>query len=76
MKLKNETYDCLKWIISIVLPALTVLVQTIGQAVGWGGTDLTVTVLTAVTTFLGAVFMVSSNTYQKEHISVPKDSID
>lgn len=67
MKLSNEAYDTLKWIIAIVLPAFAVLVQTIGTALEWGYTDLTVTIITAVATFLGACFMVSSSNYRKDN---------
>lgn len=72
MKLKNETYDTLKWVITLVLPALATLIQTIGRSLGFGPTDLVVTILTSVTTFLGAVFMTSSINHQKNHITLPK----
>lgn len=67
MKMKNETYDTLKWIIAIVLPAAATLIQTVGGAFSWPYTEPTVTIVTAVTTFLGACFMVSSSNYQKRH---------
>lgn len=66
MQLKNSTYDTLKWIIAIVLPAVVVLVGTVGNALGWPETELTQTLISAVTTFLGTIFMVSSHHYNKE----------
>lgn len=71
MKMSNETYDTMKWVITLVLPALATLVQTIGQSVAWGPTELVVTILTAVTTFLGAIFMTSSVNHQKNHVTIP-----
>lgn len=66
MKLSNETYDILKWIIAIVLPALILLVATVGDVVAWQSTDTVVQVMTAVNTFLGSIFMISSHNYHKE----------
>lgn len=71
MKLSNTSYDTLKWVITLVLPALATLVQTIGESLSWEPTSLVVTILTAVTTFLGAVFMSSSVQHQKRHITIP-----
>lgn len=51
----NKVYNLLKWVGLIVLPALAVLTQTIGTAAGWEGTGLTVTILTALGTFVGVV---------------------
>lgn len=65
MKLRNETYDLLKWVIAIVLPALTLLVATVGETVSWEATDVVVTIMTALTTFLGSIFMISSHNYNK-----------
>lgn len=56
----NEVYDVLKWVGLIALPALAVCVQTIGTAAGWTGTDLTVTILTALGTLVGALIGASA----------------
>lgn len=56
----NEVYDVLKWVGLIALPALAVCVQTIGTAAGWTGTDLTVTILTALGTLVGALIGAST----------------
>lgn len=66
MKMTNKQYDKLKWVIAIVLPALSVLVGSLGTAYSWPGTDLAVTTISAVTAFLGSVFMVSSVNYKKD----------
>lgn len=51
----DKVYDVLKWVGLVVLPALAVFVQTVGTAVGWDGTGITVTVLTALGTLVGVV---------------------
>lgn len=66
MPMTNKTYDKVKWIVSVVLPACGVLVGTLGNAYGWDSTDLAVTTIAAVTAFLGAVFMFSSSAYNKD----------
>lgn len=66
MKLTNKTYDILKWIVVIVLPAAATLYAALGGI--WGlplVTEITGTI-TAVDTFLGAVLMISSANYKGE----------
>ena len=63
--MKNKTYDILKFIACVVLPALATLILTIfniwdipyGEAIA--GT------ITAIDTFLGAVLQISSGAYVK-----------
>ncbi len=61
----NNTYDKLKWIAMIVIPAVATLVGTVGVSVGWAQTDLAVTIITAVGVFLGTVLGVSNQNYNK-----------
>ncbi len=56
----DKVYDVLKWVGLIALPASAVCVQTIGTAAGWTGTDLTVTILTALGTLVGALIGASA----------------
>lgn len=58
----DKAYDILKWVGLIVLPAVAAFIGTVGTAAGWDGTNLTVTVVTAVGTLLGAVLGVSAVT--------------
>lgn len=66
MKLDSKVYDVLKWVVITVLPAAAVLIGTVGPTLGWQYTDTTVTILNAVTVFLGATIGVSSINYQKQ----------
>lgn len=56
----DKVYDIVKWVALIVLPALAVLVQTIGGSANWSGTSTTVTVITALGVFIGAILGVDS----------------
>ena len=67
MIFNNKTYDVLKWIASVVLPALASFVLVLGQI--WGWTELTVPIgatIAALATFTGALLGISSIQYQKQ----------
>ena len=66
MKLPDKVYNVLKWIALYVLPALATFVGTVGTAVGWDKTGITVTIITATATFIGAIIGVSTVTYNRE----------
>lgn len=66
MKLSNKTYDVLKWLVWVFLPALGVFLGVLGQTLGWENTDTALTILTAFTTFLGAITGVSNREFNKE----------
>lgn len=65
MQLSDKTYNIVKWFVSIFLPALATLIGTIGKAINWQQTDLTLTILGAVTVFLGAIMLHSTAQYNK-----------
>lgn len=65
MKLSNKTYNVLKFIAIVALPAFVTLVGTIGSQFGYNMTD-TVAILTAVDTFLGTLLGLSTSAYNKE----------
>lgn len=66
MIMNNKVYDVLKFIAQIVLPAVATFYITIAGI--WGlpyGEEVSGTVM-AVDTLLGALLMLSSNTYAKQ----------
>ena len=65
MQFNNKTYDIMKWIVQTFLPALIALVGAIGSATNFEHTEITMTTLAAVTTFLGALLGVSNHNYKK-----------
>lgn len=66
MKLSNKTYDVLKWLVWLFLPALSVFLGVLGQSLGWDNTDTLLTILTAFTAFLGTITGVSNKEFNKE----------
>ncbi|MDT2738065.1 phage holin [Enterococcus pseudoavium] len=60
MILPDKYYQIIKWAVLTVLPALSVLVGTLGKAYGWQLTDMAVLTINAVTAFLGVVTGVSA----------------
>ena len=62
----SKVYDALKWIASVVLPALATFILTLGQI--WGWSDWTVPIgatVAAIGGFLGAILGISSIAYIK-----------
>lgn len=64
--LNNKVYDVLKWITLVLLPALITLVGVILNCFNVGCTDIVLTIMTAITTFLGAILGISNINYKKE----------
>lgn len=67
MIFNNKVYDVLKWIATVVLPALASFTLVLGQI--WGWTDLTVPIgatIAALATFMGALLGISSIKYQNQ----------
>ena len=65
MKISNSTYNILKWITLVFLPALTTLVGVILNTFNVGCTDIVLTIMTAITTFMGAILGISNVNYNK-----------
>lgn len=61
----NRLYDILKWISVIVVPALVLLINTLGQIWGWQHTTEISATVSAIGVFIGAVIQISSNKYKK-----------
>lgn len=66
MKLNNKTYDLLKYVAQIVLPAIATLYLALSGIWGLPYGDEIVGTITAVDTFLGALLMISTNQYNKK----------
>ena len=63
MKINDKTYNYLKWIVVVLLPSLGTLIGTVGTAFNWEFTQITLVIVTAITTFLGALIGVSTISY-------------
>ena len=65
MKLSNTTYDILKWIAQILLPAACVLYAALAKIWGFPFATEIVGTIAAIDTFLGAVLQISTSRYNK-----------
>lgn len=65
MKLSNSTYDILRYIAVIVLPALGTLYFTLSAIWGLPYGEQVVGTITALDTFLGALLELSKANYEK-----------
>lgn len=66
--MKNKTYDILKFITMVVLPATATLYVALSDL--WHlpyVTEISGTI-TAIATFLGSILMISSNNYKKKEV--------
>lgn len=63
MTMNNKTYDILKWITLVVLPAFATLWTVVSDLWGFGYAIQIVGTITAIDAFLGAVLGISSATY-------------
>lgn len=70
MKLSNKTYDILKWITTIVLPAIGTLYFALSQIWGLPYGEEIVGTITAIVTFLGAVLCISNYNYSQDPAGV------
>ena len=65
MQISNKTYDILKYVALIFIPALVTFVTTAGAELGYPHTETLTVLISAFGTFLGALLVVSSNSYNK-----------
>lgn len=65
MKMENKTYDVLKWVAMILLPAAGTLYFALAGIWGLPYAEQIVGTITAIDTFLGVILGLSSNQYNK-----------
>ena len=68
MTMTNKTYDILKWIAQIVLPALAALYAALAGIWGFPYGEEIVGTISAVDVFLGALLQISTNNYNKTKV--------
>lgn len=64
--LSNKTYDRLKWIAIILLPATGWAIGQFGEIWGWQDVDQIVKTIDVIGTFLGILLGVSTYQYNKQ----------
>lgn len=70
MILDNKTYDILKWVAIIVLPALGALYFGLAKIWGFPYGEEIVGTITVIDTFLGTLLGISTNNYNKQLTSI------
>lgn len=68
MKLSNTTYDILKWIATLLLPALGTLYFALASIWGFPYGEQIVGTITAIDTFLGVILGISMSSYKKNDV--------
>ena len=66
MKLPSKVYDVLKWLVLIVIPALTTFYAVIDNLFGYGYAEIVTTISAALCTCIGAIIGISTAQYNKE----------
>ncbi len=66
MKMSNKTYDIIKWLAQLVLPAVGTLYAALSGIWGFPFAEEVVGTILAVDTFLGALLGISSANYKKQ----------
>ena len=68
MKLSNTMYDILKWIATLLLPALGTLYFALASIWGFPYGEQIVGTITAIDTFLGVILGISASSYKKTDV--------
>lgn len=76
IQLNNSMYDVMKWIVTLVLPALGTLYFTLSQIWGLPYGEEVVGTLTAISLFLGTILKISSSNYSSENEIAETDTQD
>ena len=65
MKINDKLYDCLKWVVMIVLPALSTAYVGLSAIWGWPLADEVAKTCSVVCVLLGALLGISTAEYNK-----------
>ena len=66
MKINDKLYDCLKWVVMIVLPALSTAYVGLSAIWGWPLADEVAKTCSVVCVLLGALLGISTAEYNKQ----------
>ena len=64
--LNNKSYEIMKWITMIALPAISVFIGAVGVELGISDPDTLVTLLNAITVLMGSLIGMSTLNYNKD----------
>lgn len=69
MKISNKLYDILKWLVLIVIPAITTFYVVLDNLFSWGFAEIIATISAAACTCIGTIIGISTAQYNKEEKS-------
>ena len=73
MRLNNDVYDVLKWIVLVVIPACTTAYVGLASIWNWPCPDAIAKTSANICTLLGALLGISTAQYNKEKGKAPND---
>lgn len=65
MKVNNKVYDIMKWIVTIIIPAIITLYSSLASIWGMPYSEQIIATLAAIDIFLGVIMKISSKEYNK-----------
>lgn len=65
MQFSNKTYDILKWLVLVCIPACTTFYVVLDKTFGWGFAEVVTTISAAACTLVGALIGISTAQYNK-----------
>ena len=65
MIFKNKTYDILKWLCLVVIPAIITFIGVLGTTLNWENIQAILTISVAFNTMLGSILGVSNIQYNR-----------
>jgi len=66
MKLNDKVYEILKWLVMVVVPALTTFYVVLDKTFGWGYAETATTISAAACACVGAIIGISTAQYRKD----------
>lgn len=66
MKLPDKVYNILKWLVLVVIPALTTFYAVCDNVFHWGHAETVATLSAALCTCIGAIVGISTAEYNKK----------
>lgn len=72
----NRTYDVLKWVNAIVIPAVITFILTVSKIVEWEDAVIVGGILNALNTLLGSLLGVGNYQYKQSEILYSLDGLE
>ena len=76
IKLPDKVYNILKWLVLIVIPALTTFYVTLDKLFGWNYAEYVAPISAALCTLVGAIIGISSVSYYQTQSNNDEDDQD